>query len=386
MTMLQFRSILIHDKDMQKTLTIHAMASSCDWDPSLNDDSLTAEENEKNWLIRRALKWPLRMSGYESLESTNSAKVAQVEVDAFRASFLAMYDMTNYIADERALLDFRQELLDPAMAALKTAVANLKQPNLVPSRSGSASVRVPVPQEQASATKKRRRTMATQDQERESLGKKPPANSCLQPTEPSSPSKVTTKPLKSQKKPEKSPAKAPSAKTTLLKSDPPPILPPSSKALKSSPRKTSQAQPLIPSPTKAPAKKTPIKTILPPSGTRSSATTPLKTSPTKTTPAKSSILPSGKAPKVVGKSQTQLEKAPAPTPPAKPSPVKQSQPPSSFSPSKGSVEVSGSQTQQTRPRIDITAIQQIFLKPVASWSAEVRDAVGLAPGQMTLPK
>lgn len=58
-----------------------ATETAGDWNPPPDDPSLTMDENRKNLLIRRALKWPLLTSGYESLESFVDAKVAQARMD-----------------------------------------------------------------------------------------------------------------------------------------------------------------------------------------------------------------------------------------------------------------------------------------------------------------
>lgn len=228
-----------------------AMATSDgDWIPSPDDPSLTAEENKKNCLISRALKWPLHMSGYESLEAAKAAKEAQMRVDVSREAFLAMYDLSKDIMDEYVLLEYRRGFLDPTMAALEVAVADLKQPALIPSRSGSAaSVTAPAPPAKVSVTKNTPATVVAQDQQQQQSPCKPVASKLgPQSPEASSPRKATAISLKSQKPQEKLPSKAPSTK---------------------SPAKTSAAN---------------IK--FPPPGTPPSATAPVKTSPTKAAPAK----------------------------------------------------------------------------------------------------
>ncbi|KAL5352981.1 hypothetical protein ACLOAV_001010 [Pseudogymnoascus australis] len=375
LAMSDLRSTSSHQWDVRKHPSIFATETGGKWNPPPDDPSLSIHENRKNLLIRRALKWPLLTSGYESPESFQAAKVAEARMDVAVEYYLTMYRTAPNHHGEYMIAELRKLILVPARAALDVAVGNLKQPALVPSRSGSvASVRAPVLSEQVSITKPTAVTAVGQGQQRQSPCKKPSGPSGLQSPEPSSPSTATAISSKPRSHLEKLPAaKLSSTKTSPVKSNP--LIPSSSKAIKSSPAKTSQAQPVVPSPTRAAAKKSPTKAILPPSSTPST-TSSMKASPTKTALAKPSILPSNKAPAVVSKSQTQPEKAKATKSPAKPSPAKPSRSPSASFPRKDSVEVSASQKQQRTGWIDLSAVQSRFLSPVASWSSEARVAVG----------
>lgn len=376
LTMSELRSTSSHQWDARKRPSIFATETGGKWNPPPDDPSLSIHENRKNLLIRRALKWPLLTSGYESPESFEAAKLAEARMDVAVEYYLAMYRAAPDYHGEYMLAEIRELLLIPARAALGAAVKNLNQPALIPSRIGSvASVVAPVEPGQVSSTKPTSATVVTQEQQPQSLGKKTSGHSGLQSPELSSPSMATAISSKPRSHLEKLPAKTSSTKTSPVKSNP--SVPSSSKAIKSSPAKTSQAQPVVPSPTKAPAKKSPTKAILPPSSTPS-ATPSVKASPTKTAPAKPSLLSPNKAPAVVSKSQTQPEKAIATKSPAKSSLVKLSPSPSASSPRKDSAEVSGSQKKQRTGWIDLSAVQSRFLSPVSTWSSEARIAVGEA--------
>ncbi|KFY94593.1 hypothetical protein V498_03832 [Pseudogymnoascus sp. VKM F-4517 (FW-2822)] len=376
LAMSELRSTSSHQWDARKHPSIFATETGGKWNPPPDDPSLSIHENRKNLLIRRALKWPLLTSGYESPESFQAAKVAEARMDVAVEYYLTMFGTAPDYHGKYMLAELRKLVLVPARAALDVAVGNLKQPALVPSRSVSvASVRAPVLPEQVPITKKTAATAVGHGQQRQSPCKKPSGHSGLQSPEPSSPSTATAISSEPRSHLEKLPAaKLSLTNTSPVKSNPP--IPSSSKAIKSSPAKTSQAQPVVPSPTKAAAKKSPTKAILPPSSTPSSTTSSVKASPTKTALAKPSILPSNKAPAVVSKLQTQPEKVKATKSPAKLSLAKPSRSPSASFPRKDSAEVSGSPKQQRTGWIDLSAVQSRFLSPVASWSSEARVAVG----------
>ena len=118
-TALQFRDILIDDVVTQKYFTINDTATSGDWIPPPYDPSLTAEENKRNHLIVRALKWPLCMSGHESPETVVVAIKAQTMVDLSRELFLSAYKSAPDVIGEYVMEHIHRTLLEPAMVTLK---------------------------------------------------------------------------------------------------------------------------------------------------------------------------------------------------------------------------------------------------------------------------
>ncbi|KFY27512.1 hypothetical protein V493_03444 [Pseudogymnoascus sp. VKM F-4281 (FW-2241)] len=305
-----------------------------DWNPPPDDPNLTMDENRKNLLIRRALKWPLLTWGYESLESFMDAKVAQVRMDCAIEHYVIMFYLSERDGDGGlALLNqVRDRILRPAMQVLKAAVDALKQPDLVPSRKGSAaSVTAPVP-EHVSVKKNIYAAILAKDRQRQSRRKKALQNSALQPPVLSSLTKAQVVSTNPQKQHETSLAKASSTKTTPSILNPPPILPSSSKTSKVSPAKTSRPKTAIHSSTKAPAMTLPLKTSIPPPSTPPSTRALIKKSPTKAAEAESSLLQDSKEPVV----------------PNEPAPVASSH-------SKALAMVSESPKQQKKPPLDIPA-------------------------------
>ncbi|KFY35250.1 hypothetical protein V494_06083 [Pseudogymnoascus sp. VKM F-4513 (FW-928)] len=211
--------------------------------------------------------------------------------------------------------------------SLRDAVAELRQPSLVPSRSGPAtSIAAPAPAQPITGTNSTSSSVA-RGQQRQSPSKKIPAKSCPQAPVLCSSSKAGEASEESPKRPEKS-AKASSAKKTPSKSASPPIVPSSSKVTIPSPVKTSQPKPVTTPSTKAPKNTSPVKTYLARPGTPSSTKGSAKTSPSKAPTAKSSLVPHGDAPVVAIKSQTQPGKTPleisskeSPTKSGRPEPV-----------------------------------------------------------------
>ena len=377
----QLRAKLTRNWDAQKSLTIHAMATSDgDWIPSPDDPSLTAEENKKNCLISRALKWPLHMSGYESLETAKAAKEAQRRVDVSREAFLAMCDLSKDIMDEYVLLEYRRGFLNPAMAALEVAVADLKQPDLIPSRSGSvASVTAPAPPVKVSVTKNTPATVMAQDQQQQSPCK--PVASKLGPQSPeaSSHRKATAISLKSQKPQEKLPLKGPSTKSpAMIPAANIKLLPPGTPSsvtapVKTSPTKAAPAKPKQPAPvasassSKAPATVSKSqnqqgKTAVKPPSAKSSPAKPKQPVPV------ASVSSSSKAPAAVSKSQTQQGKTPVKTPSTKSSPAKPKQPAPVASAS-SAVELPDDFSEAMKQRIG--AVKAKYLLPVSAWPRDV---------------
>ncbi|KFY13813.1 hypothetical protein V492_03029 [Pseudogymnoascus sp. VKM F-4246] len=310
--------------DLKKYVSIHLTETGGDFNPPPDDPTLTPEENKKNLLIRRAQKWPLLTSGYESQESFEAAKEAQLIMDKAVADYITMYPKAGNELDEYLMKKQCELLVCPALVSLTDAVAELRQPNLVPSRSGPAtSIAAPTPAQPITGTNSTSSSVA-RGQQRQSPCKKTPAKSCPQAPVLCSSSKAGEASGQSPKRLEKS-AKASSAKKTPSKSASPPIVPSSSKVTIPSPVKTSQPKPVTTPSTKAPKNTSPVKTYLARPGSPSSTKGSAKTSPSKAPTAKSSLVPHGDAPVVAIKSQTQPGKTPLEIP-SKESPTKSGRP------------------------------------------------------------
>ncbi|OBT98507.1 hypothetical protein VE01_03671 [Pseudogymnoascus verrucosus] len=268
----QFRDILIDEDFTRKYFTFNDTATIGDWMPPLYDPSLTADKNIANHLIMRALKWPLCMSGFETPETVAAAIEAQTMVDLSRRLFLWAYKAAADVIGEFVMDLIHQALLVPAMVVLRAAVADLKQPDPVPSRKGLAtSVAALVLPVRVSLTKTTSALVVVQDQPRQS----------------------------------------PSARignTSVLKSKPAPIIPSSSKTSRTLAAATSRPEPVVPSSTKDSVKASPLKTNLSTPGTPSSTKADPKKPRPKPSTATPSLPPPSKAPAVASKLETQLGK------------------------------------------------------------------------------
>lgn len=374
LTLSQLRRTSSRHWDIKKYATVLATQTSGDWNPPPDDPSLTIDENKKNLLIRRALKWPLLTSGYESPESFDAARTAQIFMDASLYSYSVMHHITENYCGEYVVNEFCRKVLHPARLTLDAAVAELRQPALVPSRSGPAAFTAaparPVP---TSTTKNTAAAVVAQEQQGQSPRKKTPAQSSIQPPVLSSSDKATASSIRPQQKLGKSPAKAPSVKTSPAKTcQPQPIIPFSSKAptpaiqsqkqseklpakassAKTSPAKTSLPTAELPPSSNVSLKKMSDKSTLPPPDVPSSKGTPKKT-PVTAAPAKSSQPPPGKAPvAVVSNSQTQPKTAKIT--PAKSSPAKKPNRPPSVATSLVEVSAEASESPKRDKRLSET--------------------------------
>ncbi|KFX86889.1 hypothetical protein V490_08750 [Pseudogymnoascus sp. VKM F-3557] len=351
LTKVQLREWLVREWDTQKPSSIHGTATrGSDYIRPPDDHILTAEENKKNWLITRALNSPLHMSGYESQESSNAAKEALMEVNVSRKFFLLMYDHIFDCMGEHLLFKISEQLMDPAMAALKVAVANLKQPDLIPSKS-THPVAVPPPSKDISATKDASATVVAQKQQQQSPRKKITAPTALEQSPPASDDAPGSTVI-SKRQSEKLSGKVSAVKTSPTKSIPSSIgIPEGGKAQDKNIPVISNASP----------------PVLPPSNKKK----PAKTSPANAEPARSNSHQPGKAPTTTSKSQTQHKDDPEKPTPAKPSPKPVQPTHVSSSPRKAIAVVGESAKQHKKPSVAKSSGKSSILPPTRAPAAPV---------------